>query len=391
MIDPKNWGFVCQEMGESEGGTYRMRFSKFIALVCPDGKDPAEKYAESLEQIRLADAVGFYGIWLSENHFSSKPGLPNFQGEIGITPKPLLFGMKIIENTKRIRVGTAVRNIVFTNPLLVAEEALVFDLLSKGRLDLGVGAGYRPWEFTGFRIDRTEARERFLEALEILDRGMRGETFQFKGAYYDIPEVSLVPKPYYSQPRPSIYIATGDMEQVKLAAQKDYGVMSFSTSSKEHLVTLYNTYCELATPLGHSTDRNRFPVTRQIYIHTNPAVVQEYAERNLPHYQAALGDFKACPPLEELKKLYIIGTPEECIQQLEHLRDEMGCTHVILWFNFGWLRHEEVMAQMQLFSETVMPHFADSSILDDTALSCSAPLAAAGANEQALSQPGNGQ
>lgn len=335
-----------------------MRFSKFIALVCPNGKDPAEKYAESLAQIQMADDLGFYGIWLSENHFSSKTGLPNFQGEIGITPKPLMFGMKIIENTQRIRVGTAVRNIVFSNPLLVAEEALVFDLLSKGRLDLGVGAGYRPWEFEGFKIDKMEARERFLESLEILDRGMRGEPFSFQGKYYDIPEVSLVPKPYYTLPRPKLFIATGDMEQVKLAAQKDYGVMSFSTSSKEHLIQLYETYCGIAEPLGYDVSRYRFPVTRQIYIHRDPAVVQEYAERNLPHYQAALGDFKACPPLEELKKLYIIGTPEDCVAQLKQLRDEMGCTHVILWFNFGWLTHQEVTEQMRLFGEEVMPHFA---------------------------------
>jgi alkanesulfonate monooxygenase SsuD/methylene tetrahydromethanopterin reductase-like flavin-dependent oxidoreductase (luciferase family) len=344
-----------------------MQFSKFIALVCPDGKDPAQKYRESLEQIRFADELGFYGIWLSENHFSSKPGLPNFEGEIGITPKPLLFGMKIIENTRRIRVGTAVRNIVFSNPILVAEEALVFDLLSEGRLDLGVGSGYRPWEFTGFRIPPAEAKARFLESLEILDRGMRGETFSFKGQFYDIPEVSLVPKPYHTLPRPKIYLATGDMEQVCLAAQKDYGVMSFSTSSKEHLLAIYEAYCQIAVPLGHDVSRDRFPTTRQIYIHRDPAVVEEYATRNLPHYKAALGDFKTCPPLEELKKLYIIGTPEDCVNQLRQLRDDMGCTHVILWFNFGWLTHAEVMASMALFAEDVMPHFSDANVKGDQA------------------------
>ncbi|MBY0404520.1 MAG: hypothetical protein K2X66_11525, partial [Cyanobacteria bacterium] len=127
-----------------------------------------------------------------------------------------------------------------------------------------------------------------------------------------------------------------------------------------HLVNLYNTYSEIAGPLGHSTHPHRFPVTRQIYIHRDPKVVQEYAERNLPHYQAALGDFKTCPPLEELKKLYIIGTPEECVTQLKYLRDEMGCSHVILWFNFGWLSHQEVVDQMNLFAQEVMPHFPES-------------------------------
>lgn len=338
-----------------------MRFSKFIALVCPDGKSQLNKYNESLGQIQLADDIGFHGIWLSENHFSSKRGLPAFQGEIGITPRPLLFGMKIVERTNRIRVGTAVKNIVFNHPVHAAEEAVLFDALSEGRLDLGVGSGYRPWEFEGFKIPREEARARFLESLEIVDRAMRGEWFSYRGKYYDIPEVRLAVEPY-TKPRPNLFIATGDLEQVRLAAGRDIPVMSFSTSTAEHLNTVYNTWCDIAAPLGYSCDKNRFPTTRQIYIHKDPKVVQEFAERNLPHYQAALGDFKACPPLEELKKLYIIGTPEECVAQLKRLRDEMSCPHVILWFNFGWLTHQEVMDQMTLFAEEVMPHFAGDEL-----------------------------
>ena len=319
-----------------------------------------DKYSESLEQIQLADAMGFHTIFLSENHFSSKAGLPGFQGEVGITPKPLMFGMKIVENTKHIHVGTAVRNIVFSNPTHVAEEALVFDLLSKGRLELGVGSGYRPWEFEAFKIPREEAKERFLESVEVLDRALTGEPFSFKGKYYDIPEVSVVPKPHFSKPKPRVYLATGDTEQIKLAAEKNFGVMSFSTSGKDHLVNLYNTWCEIAKPKGYDTSRDRFPITRQIYIHKDPKVVNEYAERNLPHYAAALGNFKACPPLEELRKLYIIGTPQDCVKQLTALRDEMGCSHVILWFNFGWLTHQEVLDQMTLFRDEVMPHFTEN-------------------------------
>ena len=89
-------------------------------------------------------------------------------------------------------------------------------------------------------------------------------------------------------------------------------------------------------------------------------MVNEYAERNLPHYAAALGNFKACPPLEELRKLYIIGTPQDCVKQLTALRDEMGCSHVILWFKFGWLTHQEVLDQMTLFRDEVMPHFTEN-------------------------------
>ncbi len=343
-----------------------MLFSKFVACVLPDNKHAANKYQESLEQIQLADAIGFRTVFLSENHFSSREGLPNFKGEVGITPSPLTFGMQIIENTRTIRVGTAIRNIIFNHPIHIAEEALVFDLLSKGRLDLGIGSGYRPWEFIGWGIDPKEAKAQFLEAVEILDQGMRGKPFSFTGKYYDIPEVTLVPGPYYTQPRPEIYLATGDPMLVELAAQKDFGVMSFSTSSKDHLVKIYNDWTTIARPLGYNCSKTRFPLTRQIYIHSDPAKVDEFVRRNLPNYKAALPPNKECPSIEELKKLYITGNPEECVQQIKAIRDEMACEHVILWFNFGWLSHQEVMDQMALFHREVMPHFEDSGFSSQT-------------------------
>ena len=335
-----------------------MLFSKFIAFVCPDQHDPSEKYEEALEQAQLADDLGFYGLCLSESHFSSKTKLPNFPGEICITPRPLLFGMRVIENARNIRIGTAVRHSLFHNPLQVAEEALAFDLLSKGRLDLGVGFGYCPWESKEPHEDPQEAKSRFLEALEILDKSLRDGTIQFKGKYFDIPKVTLVPKPYYSRPRVPIYLLTEDIEMVRLAAEKDYGVISFSNTPQTYLSNLYDEYCQTALPLGHSVSRQRFPLLRQIYIHENPAVVEEYMKRNLPHYQAALGD--SCPPMDELKNHYILGTPSDCIEQIQQLQDEMGCQHVILWFNFGWLTHQEVTEQMLLFAREVMPAFSES-------------------------------
>ena len=333
-----------------------MQFSMFMAMVLPDGKDPFNKYRESLMQIQAADAMGFRTIFLSENHFSSRRGLPGFAGEVGITPKPLLFGMQIIENTRQIRVGTAVRNAVFTHPLLVAEEALVFDLLSEGRLDLGIGSGYRPWEFTGWGMPQAEARERFIEAIDILDGAMRGHPFSYAGRYFDIPEITLVPGPYHTRPRPQIYLATGDPAMIRLAAQKDLGVMSFSTSTPDHLVRLHENWCDVARPLGHDCSKTRFPLTRQIYIHHDPNKVDEYVERNLPNYKAALPPNMPCPPLADLKKRYIIGTPDDCIEQIQRVKDEMACEHLILWFNFGWLTHAEVMAQLALFEAEVLPH-----------------------------------
>jgi alkanesulfonate monooxygenase SsuD/methylene tetrahydromethanopterin reductase-like flavin-dependent oxidoreductase (luciferase family) len=115
----------------------------------------AELYAESLEFAARADVLGFDEVWLTEHHFSDD----------GYSPALMPIAAAIAARTRSIRIGTKVLLMPFHNPVRLAEDAAVVDIISNGRLDLGIAAGYRHEEFTGFGIDRDERATRTREGL----------------------------------------------------------------------------------------------------------------------------------------------------------------------------------------------------------------------------------
>ena len=114
-----------------------MKFGVFQLLHSADKGPAKEVYDNALEQARLADELGFEGIWLAEHHFSS----------YGYSPNPLTFAVKIADQTKHIRIGTAVVVLPLYHPLRLAEEIALTDQLTDGRLEVGLGRGYQRYEF----------------------------------------------------------------------------------------------------------------------------------------------------------------------------------------------------------------------------------------------------
>src|SRR5262245_38015676 len=163
-----------------------MKFGLFYQLPCATMQDAATRYQETIEQIVYAEELGFDTAWLAELHFN-----PRFS----IMPAPLLVAAALAQRTTRIRLGTAVLLLPLQHPLRTAEEAAVVDLLSQGRLELGVGRGMIAIHFQGFNIPRGESRERFEEALTIIRQAWTCETVQFNGKYFQVPATMVVPKP----------------------------------------------------------------------------------------------------------------------------------------------------------------------------------------------------
>jgi alkanesulfonate monooxygenase SsuD/methylene tetrahydromethanopterin reductase-like flavin-dependent oxidoreductase (luciferase family) len=174
-----------------------MKFGLFYQLPCATTQDAATRYQETIEQIVYAEELGFDTAWLAELHFN-----PLFS----IMPAPLLVAAALAQRTTRIRLGTAVLLLPLQHPVRTAEEAAVVDLLSQGRLDLGVGRGMIAIHFQGFNVPREESRERFEEALTIITHAWTREVFQFDGKYYHVPETAVVPKPM-QKPHPPLRIA----------------------------------------------------------------------------------------------------------------------------------------------------------------------------------------
>ena len=151
-----------------------MRFSTQNLLSLREGQSHAQVYANTLDECRLAEELGFHTVWLAEHHFSP----------YGIAPSLGVLAAALARETRRVRIGTAVVVAPFIHPVRIAEEWAMVDILSGGRLDFGLGRGYQPAEFRGLAISMEKTRERFDESLELLRRAWTEERCTFEGEFY---------------------------------------------------------------------------------------------------------------------------------------------------------------------------------------------------------------
>ena len=169
-----------------------MQFGIFHLMETPRGKDYARHEAELAEQAACAEELGFHGVWLAEHHFDR---------DYGLCPSTMMYAVKLASVTRTIRIGSLVVVLPLSHPLRVASEAAFADVLTGGRLILGLGSGYAPYEFEGYGVDLDSRRERFQEGLDIVRRALAGETFSHSGPNYQFPELTLYPQPI-QQPLP---------------------------------------------------------------------------------------------------------------------------------------------------------------------------------------------
>src|SRR5271169_5948714 len=166
-----------------------------IGVFLMGSKDSS--YFDVVDQVVEADALGYDGVWLAERHFGS--------GDL-LWPSPMLAAAYLAAHTRRIRIGMAARVLPFHHPLQVGADAATLDILSEGRLDLGLSRGSMDEApHRAFGAPRDEARQRFDEALAVLRLFFRGKRFSFSGRYYDLSDV--VPSPAFIQrPHPPVYM-----------------------------------------------------------------------------------------------------------------------------------------------------------------------------------------
>lgn len=167
-------------------------------------------YAQTLEQIVYAEQLGFDSIWISEHHFV----------EDGYCPSVLAVAAHIAARTTRVRIGTSVLLLPLHDPLRVAEDVNTVDILSGGRLDLGVGLGYRPEEFMAFGIPRTQRPSRFEDNLAVLRKALAGEPFSHAGRYRRIERPIAVTPPGLQQPTVPIWGAASSVVAAERVARE---------------------------------------------------------------------------------------------------------------------------------------------------------------------------
>ena len=168
-----------------------MKFGLFIIAPWHESLTAPQVLNDSLEQAELADRLGLDEVWLGEHRFSRHGLLSGFFSYAGY----------IAARTQKVRIGTAVVVLPLHNPILVAEEIAMLDVLSGGRMEVGIGSGYQRQEFDGLGVDMNESRERFREATEVMIKAWTEETITFHGKYTNVDNLWVLPKPV-QQPHP---------------------------------------------------------------------------------------------------------------------------------------------------------------------------------------------
>src|SRR5690242_4426717 len=165
-----------------------IKFGTFLLMQSPSARPSAEIYTRALDMAQAAESHGFRNIWLAEHHFST----------YGYVSRPAQLATFIAAKTTRLRVGTAVVVVPLHHPLVVAEELATLDVLSGGRLDVGLGRGYQRYEFERFGLQLDADGVRWDESVDILMKSLEGKPFSYDGKLFKIPETSLFPKPVQS-------------------------------------------------------------------------------------------------------------------------------------------------------------------------------------------------
>jgi len=204
-----------------------IKFGYLLSVRNPPGSslDFNTLYSEMFRQAEFADQAGFDSLWLTEHHFTDDGYLAAIM--------PVLAA--IAARTTRVSIGTYVLLAPFYHPLRLAEDTATIDVMSNGRLRLGIGLGYRGEEFDGFQISRKQRLGRTLETIEILKRAWTGECFSFAGKYFQFHDVRVLPRPV-SKPHPELLWGGMAPAAIKRGAELD---LSFACNLGHREVTLY--------------------------------------------------------------------------------------------------------------------------------------------------------
>jgi alkanesulfonate monooxygenase SsuD/methylene tetrahydromethanopterin reductase-like flavin-dependent oxidoreductase (luciferase family) len=352
-----------------------MRFGTYYFLQAPPALPHPEVVRNEMEQMRWTEELGFDSLWLTEHHFI----------EYGLSVSPAVLAAAAATSTRRVRIGLAAAILPFHDPIRLAEELAMVDILSGGRLDVGVGRGNRPVEFEGYRVPQIESRERFEESLEIMLRAWTSERFAFEGRHFTIPEVRVIPKPL-QQPHPPLYVVCVSSDTIEATAMRGWPMLnSILRGPVEQLAQQRDTYVTACRKAGRGETEiasllGRWGVSRHIYVAPTDAQALAEARDAEMWYQDALRRFliperidrvhpllqpgfraleqRFTPlPWEQLvAETLAIGSPDTVATKIAEMRD-IGVGEVLCWMNFGGLPQAHVRRSMELFAREVMPRF----------------------------------
>jgi natural product biosynthesis luciferase-like monooxygenase protein len=332
---------------------------------------------ETMEQIELADRLGFDSVWTVEHHFLN---------EFSYCSAPEVFLACVSQRTRQIRVGHGVVVLPFNHPLRVAERIAVLDIMSNGRVEFGTGRATTMDELLGFRVPPGETRARWAEAVAMIPRMWREDPFVHRdGKYWPVEHpVSVIPKPL-QKPHPPMWVAATNPDTFQIAGERGLGVLCFTLGVElkdvAPRIQLYRDTIANCTPVG-LTINNQVSMNIMGLIGDDPRATEEIAREAVLWYvrkgfelvstvaRAAATDesykylttaakFDPAQITGDYYKflkdgdLIAVGSPDEALRVARRYR-EIGADQVLFFLQYGRISHESIMRSLELIGRNVL-------------------------------------
>ena len=336
-----------------------MRFGIFGSAQARRGVpdvDSGAGFKDFVEYNVQAEALGYQSSFVVEHHFTGF-------GQISATLNLLTW---VGARTSTLRLGTAVMVLPWHNPVLLAEQVATMDLLSNGRVDLGIGPGYRHNEFAGFCVPMEEAEERFDESVQLLIRAWTSDVpWSHRGKYWQFENVVVEP-PTAQKPHPPLWMGAGRPESIKKVAARGYNLLLDQFAPFDQIIDRFKLFKSEVQALGRRFDPSRVAVARSVNVVMTAAEREKAIEARLaarrrterlaqrPDGQNKASIMSYASTLEAAEAGTLYGSPDEIAAKLQTLRDA-GVEYVLLNSVGG-------LETLRRFAREVLPAFAGASV-----------------------------
>ena len=337
-----------------------LRFGIVHDFRCPRGSDVTmpQVYAETFDQIELAEDLNLDLCWFTEHHFIEDGYLPNF----------VPVAAAAASRTKKMRFSTDICLLPFRHPVRLAEDLAILDNISNGRMELGAGMGYATHEFEGFNIPISRRVSLTEEALEILQLAWSGEPFNFDGKRYQLSNLRVTPDPV--QPGgPPLWLAATSPAGAHRAAK--YGTHLLPQGPKHLTIDPWK------EAVGDINDR-RVGLIRGVFVTDDPerewepiAAAEKYRrdvyvgliKASTDHKSEAAersGSKSQRTPIPLNPLMWTVGSADHCIAELEMLIIEHGITDLVTWGGPPGLPPSVMNESLTRFANEVVPNLRES-------------------------------
>lgn len=350
-----------------------MKVGMAMNMLYEHGRPDVAVVHEHFQLGDLVEPLGFDSIWALEHHFTG----------YAMSPAPTQLLAYYAGRTRRIQLGTAVIVLPWHDPVRVAEQIALLDIMCGGRCLFGFGRGAASTEYEGFRIPMGEARPRFAEAAEIVVKALANESFEHKGQFFQIPRMSIRPRPI-SNPERRFYASSVSPESAEIIAKLGFGMLFIMQNEWSKCREDIEKFHAMSAASGHTPkppviltnvscceSRQEAEEKAFTYLGRKWQSIDDHYHfsdghlANVKGYEAYGKTAKTYAKLKDpanLKKatdfyvsIQIVGTPDDCLQKIAELHRITGMDHLVTEFSFGNLPHHESEKALRLFADKVLP------------------------------------